>query len=118
MASRGGIPLLLTQLRALANKSAQKALQNAGAKGLENTIFKEALEQIGRKLTLKSIGKSVPVASAILGALIDTSQMNKVLEYADIFYQLRFIHEKQTRIDILLGAEEEIIDVEFTENEG
>ena len=38
--------------------------------------------------------------------------------YQFIFYQLRFIHEKQTRIDILLGAEEEIIDVEFTENEG
>ena len=55
MAASGGIPLLLAQMRALAHKSAQKALQNVGAKGLENNIFKEAFEQIGRKLTLKAI---------------------------------------------------------------
>ena len=114
MASRGGIPLLLTQLRALANKSAQKALQNVGAKGLENSLFREAFEQIGKKLTLKSIGKSVPVASAIVGALIDTAQMNKVLEYADIFYQKRFILEKENRIKTLFG-ENEVVDINFTE---
>lgn len=117
MAYRGGIPLLLTQLRALANKSAQKALQNASAKGLENTLFKEAFEQIGKKLTLKSIRKSVPVASTITGALIDTSQMNKVLEYADIFYHLRFIHEKQMRIDILLGGQDSVAESEMEETE-
>lgn len=103
MAARGGIPLLLAQMRALANKSAQKALQNAGAKGLENSIFKETFEQIGRKLTLKTIGKAVPVMSAVVGALIDTAQMKKVLEYADIFYQKRFILEKENRISNLIG---------------
>lgn len=103
MAARGGIPLLLAQMRALAHKSAQKALQNVGAKGLENNIFKEAFEQIGRKLTLKTIGKAVPIASAITGALIDTAQMKKVLEYADIFYQKRFIVEKESRISNLIG---------------
>jgi len=35
MASKGGIPLLIAQMRALANKSAQKALEKAGQKGLE-----------------------------------------------------------------------------------
>ena len=90
-------------MRALAHKSAQKALQNVGAKGLENNIFKEAFEQVGRKLTLKAIGKAVPIASAVAGALIDTAQMKKVLEYADIFYQKRFIVEKESRIYNLIG---------------
>lgn len=103
MAARGGIPLLLTQMRALANKSAQKALQNVGAKGLENSLFKEAFEQVGKKLTLKVIGKAVPIASAAVGALIDTAQMKKVLEFSDIFYQKRFIYEKEQRIHNLIG---------------
>ena len=112
MAARGGIPLLLVQMRALAYKSAKKALENVGAKGLENNLFKEAFEQIGRKLTLKTVGKAVPVFSALIGALIDTSQMKKVLEFADIFYQKRFILEKETRIHNLIGNE--IIDVRFS----
>ena len=78
--------------------------RSVGAKGLENTLFREILEQIGKKISLNSLPKAVPVASAIAGALIDTAQMNKVLEYADIFYHKRFIYEKQIRIDILLGA--------------
>lgn len=102
MAAHGGIPLLLAQMRALANKSAQKALQNIGEKGLENSLFKETFEQVGRKLTLKAIGKAVPIASAVAGTLIDTAQMKKVLEYADIFYQKRFIMEKENRISNLI----------------
>jgi len=111
-------------MRALANKSAQKALQNAGAKGLENSLFREAFEQIGRKLTLKTVGKAVPVMSAFIGAFIDTAQMKKVLEFADIFYQKRFILEKENRIYNLMGNdivieteinEEDIIDIEMTE---
>lgn len=98
MAARGGIPLLLAQMRALANKAAEKALQKAGAKGLENSLFKEAFEQIGKKLTLKTVGKAVPFASAAVGALIDTAQMKRVLEFSDIFYQKRFIYEKEQRI--------------------
>lgn len=113
MAARGGIPLLLVQMRALAHKSAKKALENVGAKGLENNLFKEAFEQIGRKLTLKTVGKAVPIFSALIGALIDTAQMKKVLEFADIFYQKRFILEKETRIHNLISNE--IIDVRFSE---
>lgn len=117
MAARGGVPLLLAQMRALANKSAQKALQNVGAKGLENNIFKEAFEQIGRKLTLKTIGKAVPIASAVIGAFIDTAQMKKVLEYADIFYQKRFILEKENRIYNLIGEHDSVIDAEVINDE-
>ena len=107
MVSKGGIPLLLAQMRALANKAAQKALQKAGKSGLEKSVFRDAFEQVGRKLTLKSLsGKSIPIAGAIIGGLMDTSQMKKVLEYADIFYHKRFILEKETRINKLIGKKE------------
>lgn len=115
MATRGGIPLLLTQMRALANKYAQKALEKAGEKGLEQSIFKGVFEQIGRKLTLKTVGKAVPIVSGFIGALIDVSQMNTIVKYADIFYQKRFIMEKQSRIDLLINDEPDVIDVEFEE---
>lgn len=98
MASRGGITLLLAKMRALANKYAKEALKKVGAKGLENSLFKDAFEQIGRVLSLNAIGKAVPFVSAVIAALIDTAQMKKVLEFADIFYQKRFIIEKEGRI--------------------
>ena len=41
--------------------------------------------------------------------------MKKVLEYADIFYQKRFILEKESRVTVLI--EEDIIDVSESENE-
>ncbi|WEM62387.1 EcsC family protein [Streptococcus parauberis] len=47
MIERGGATLLLTQIRALSNKAAANALQKAGQKGLENSIFKETFELIG-----------------------------------------------------------------------
>lgn len=115
MASRGGIPLLLTQMRALANKATQKALEKAGQKGLENTLFKEVFEQIGKKLTKNAIGKSIPYLSAAFSALVDTAQMNQVLEFANIFYQKRFIMEKEHRIMLLFEMKEELIDVDIVE---
>ena len=105
MASRGGITLLLAQMRALANKYAKEALKKVGAKGLENSLFKDAFEQIGRVLSLNAIGKAVPFVSAVIAALIDTAQMKKVLEFADIFYQKRFIIEKEGRIRNLIDTE-------------
>lgn len=111
MAARGGVGLLLAQMRALANKTAQKALQKAGQKGLENSLFKEIFEQIGKKLTKKAIGKAIPVAGAVIGALFDTAQMNTVLEYADVFYNKRYLLEKEVRINALLGVEDDVIDV-------
>lgn len=116
MASRGGITLLLAQMRALANKYAKEALEKVGAKGLENSLFKDAFEQIGRVLSLNAIGKAVPVVSAVIAALIDTAQMNKVLEFADIFYQKRFIIEKEGRIRNLIETDT-IIDTEIIEDD-
>ena len=77
--------------------------------------FKEVFEQIGKKLTKNAIGRSVPYFSAVFSALVDTAQMNQVLEFADIFYQKRFIMEKENRIALLLGEAEDIIDVDIVE---
>lgn len=103
MAARGGIPLLLAQMRALANKAAKKALEKAGKKGLEESVFKGVFEQIGKRLTLRSVEKAVPVVSSVIGALIDFAQMDTVVAYADIFYQKRFILEKQERVRLLMN---------------
>lgn len=103
MAARGGIGLVLTQMRALANNSAKKALEKSGKKGLENTLFKEIYKQMGKKLTKKSIGKAIPIAGAVISALFDVSQMNTILEYADIFYNKRYILEKEERVNNLLS---------------
>lgn len=98
MASKGGIPLLLTQIRALGHNSAKKALEKAGKSGLEHSVFKDALTQIGKKLPKKAIPKLAMGVGALFSSLIDGKQMKNVLDYADIFYQKRFILEKEYRI--------------------
>ena len=116
MAARGGVGLLLTQMRALANKTAQKALEKAGEKGLEESLFKGVFEQIGKNLTKKAIGKSVPVVGAVIGGLFDTAMMNTVIDYADIFYNKRYLLEKEVRINTLIeGDSENFIDVELVD---
>lgn len=113
MATRGGVGLLLTQMRALANKSAKTALEKTGQKGLEESVFKGVFEQIGKKLTKEAIGKMVPVVGAVVGGLFDTAQMNIVLEYADVFYHKRFLLEKEVRINTLIGMNDDVvIDIE------
>ena len=66
---------------------------------------------------MKTIGKAVPVASGVLGALIDTAQMKKVLEFSDIFYQKRFIMEKENRVYHLCEKNEFVIDAEIISDE-
>ena len=114
MASQGGIALLLTQMRALAHKSAKTALEKAGQKGLENSIFRRVFQQIGRGLTKKSIQRVIPVVSAAIGVCFDTAQMHTVLEFADVFYQKRYLAEKEIRICALTEkVEEDYIDVAY-----
>ncbi len=108
MIERGGAALAIAQMRALANKTAQNALENSGKKAIEAGVFKNTLEQIGRKLTLKNVGKFVPVVGAGFGALFDTAQMSTVLEFADLFYHKRFILEKEERVKKLTGYTAEI----------
>lgn len=112
MAEKGGVHLLIVQLRALANGAAKKALEKAGKKGLEKTVFTEIFEQIGKKLTQKTVSKSIPYVGAFVGAVLDTSQMLSILNYANIFYQIRFILEKEARIYTLLGYTSDVIETE------
>lgn len=112
MAEKGGVHLLLTQMRALANNAAKRALEKAGKKGLEKTAFTEVFEQIGRRLTQKAIGKAIPYVGAVIGMGIDTAQMIKVTEFANVFYSKRFILEKELRINALVNGESEYIVVE------
>ena len=113
MAEHGGIALLITQMRALANASARKALAKAGEKGLENSLFTNTFKQLGAKLTHKNVKRIIPYVSGVIGALVDSSQMSKVIEYADIFYHKRFLIEKGTRINYLVNGEQVITDAEF-----
>ena len=103
MASRGGAALLVAQTRALANSAARKAVEKSGKKVLEAGVFKNALEQVGKQMTLKTVGKAVPVIGAGFGALFDTAQMSKILDFAGLYYQKRFIIDKADRVDRLLG---------------
>ena len=103
MAEKGGVHLLLAQMRALANNAAKKALEKAGKKGLEKTAFTEVFEQIGKKLTQKSLSRAMPYIGAFIGATIDTAQMVQILKYADVFYNKRFLLEKEQKIKMLLG---------------
>ena len=100
MAEHGGLPLLLTQIRALAHASARKALENAGKKGLEPKLFEGILTALGKKFTQDAIKKAATPLAAAITALMDVSTMNKIIEYADVFYNKRFLAEKQIRIDI------------------
>ena len=103
MVEKGGAALAIAQMRALANKAAQKALENGGKKAIEAGVFKKTLAQIGQKLTLKNVGRLVPVVGAGFGAFFDTAQMNSILDFVDLFYHKRFIVEKEQRVQRLTG---------------
>lgn len=103
MAKNGGIELLYVQIRALAHKSAQKALEKAGKNQLERTIFTDLFKQLGKRLPMETAKKSVPVVGSLIGAIFDTSYMNKVLSFAEVCYHKRFLIEKQQRINELIN---------------
>lgn len=105
MIEHGGLGLMITQIRALANKAAQKALESAGKKGLENSIFRNILKQLGKKMSLKNAGIAMPILGGAIGALFDTTQMKRIVTYADIFYNKRFIEEKEVRLYTLIHPE-------------
>lgn len=113
MANRGGVCLMIAQMRALSNKAAQKAIQKAGQEGLEKSLFKNVFELVGKKMTKDAVGKAVPGVGAVIGAMFDIVQMNKVLEYADVFYNKRFLIEKEARIHTLVDHEPDIVDVDY-----
>ena len=79
-----------------------------GVKGLENSIFKEAFEQIGRKLTLKTIGKAVHLISGIIGALTN----EKSIWLCRYILPQKIYFEKGSGVSKLIGEleDEKIVD--------
>jgi hypothetical protein len=104
MARRGGSQLLYVQIRALANKAAERALQNAGQKGLEATVFRDLVEQLGRQLPKQAGKKAVPLLGAVIGGLSDSYYMSRVLRIANLTYHKRFLFEKEHRVELLLDG--------------
>lgn len=92
---------LFSELNNLAAIYAGQAIETVGQKTFEEKVFKELFEQIGKKIAKSIMKKSVPVVSLATGALIDTVQMKKLIDYSKIFYCKRFIAEKQKRINEL-----------------
>lgn len=85
MANKDAVTLLLTQMRALANAAARKALNNAEKKVSKKPCLQMYLSKLV-KVSAKNIGKAVPFVGAFIGATIDTAQMSQVIEYANLFY--------------------------------
>ena len=104
MARRGGSELLYVQIRALANKAAEKALKNAGREGLEAGMFKKILEQVGQRLPKEAGKKAIPFVGAIVGGFSDTYYMNRILRGSNLIYHKRFLFEKEHRVNILKGT--------------
>lgn len=40
----------------------------------------------------------MPIVGGFFGAAFDAGQMNKITEFADVFYHKRFLEEKEERI--------------------
>ncbi|MED4056618.1 EcsC family protein [Niallia taxi] len=101
MAKKGGMDLLYVQIRALANAQAQKALGNAGKNGIEAGIFKNLLEQLGKRMSQETGKKAIPVIGAVVGSLGDTYTINRIITGANLIYHKRFLYEKNTRVKLL-----------------
>lgn len=72
-------------------------------------MFRGLFEHVGKRLTQKSIDRAVPVVGGVIGALFDTGQMQKILEFADLFYHKRFLVEKAVRIEELVDGVHEVL---------
>lgn len=101
MATRGGSALLFVQIRALANKASQKALEKAGKESIEAGVFKTLLAQLARRMPKEAVKKGLPVIGALLGGLSDSYLMSRILCGAKLIYHKRYLFEKEHRISLL-----------------
>jgi len=105
MAEKGGVQLLYVQIRALANKAAQSALEKTGKKNIEKSVYSEMLEQLGKHLTKSAGKKIVPIIGGVIGMTYDTAYMYRILKFAKICYHKRFLVEKENRINDYLCSQ-------------
>ncbi len=111
LAMRGGVAALMTEMRTVALRTAEEqALRSAeeqaarvGAREIEQLVVRDALQQAGKDAAQKLVQRSIPMVSGIIGGYFDTKKVARALEVADIFYQKRFILEKEKRVQDLLA---------------
>lgn len=103
LAEKGGTELFYVQIRALAHKSAAKALNEAGQKGIENASIKKILEKVGREIPKRKVSQIVPFIGAFFGAGFDMYQMERILKGVNLQYHMRFLLEKDERVKLLNG---------------
>lgn len=119
LAMRGGVAALMTEMRTVALRTAEEqalrsaeeqALRSAeeqaarvGAREIEQLVVRDALQQAGKDAAQKLVQRSIPVVSGIIGGYFDTKKVARALEVSDIFYQKRFILEKEKRVQDLLA---------------
>jgi len=60
MAKRGGSELLFVQIRALANKAAEKALAKAGQEGIELGVYKTLVAELAKRIPKETAKKAIP----------------------------------------------------------
>jgi len=101
MAKRGGVELFYVQIRALANKAADKALKKAGQDGIEAGVFRKLLQQLGKSMPKKAGQRAVPILGGVIGAFVDLYYMSRVVRGANLIYHKRFLFEKEKRIEIV-----------------
>jgi len=96
-----GSEMLYVQLRAVANKAAERALAKAGQEGIEAGIFKSLLAQLTQRIPREAGRRAVPIAGAIVGGLSDAYFMTRILRGAKLIYHKRYLFEKAHRISLL-----------------
>lgn len=119
LAMRGSMAALMTEMRSIALHTAEEqAVRNAekqaarigaeqaarlGTREVEQVVVRDALQQAGKDAAQKLMQRSIPLVSGAIGGYFDAKKVARALEVADIFYQKRFIIEKERRVQDLLA---------------
>lgn len=101
-AERGLVTAAITQARLGAMRAAEESLLSVGVRETEQAVVRDALRYTGAHATQALVQRSIPLVSGAIGAYFDATKVRRTLEYADIFYQKRFILEKASRIEALV----------------
>lgn len=91
----------LCEIKSMAKESLNQDAYKSTSGGFEYTVYKKVFEKLGEKFSKKILKKGIPLASTVIGAVTDSLEMNTVIEYADIFYNKRFLAEKKDNLKAL-----------------
>lgn len=106
MAEKGGARVMYLQLRAIGHKSAQKALESAGQKGIQVQFIRDILRSLAKNAQKEATKKSIPIIGGLIGAVFDGVLMKHVLHGSRLIYHKRFLVEKKERCNILKNPDE------------